>query len=90
MSVEVGTVVPELDHDLADGTTWADANLALWSPVPAQWGGGWVVTMREPFTITQCRMPAATRAFGPYVAVLAPTAPPNEEDDDDGGGPGDH
>lgn len=81
MTVEVGTVVPELDYALADGTTWADANLALWTPMPPMFGGGWLVTMREPFSITQCHMPEATRTFGPYVAVLAPTTPQEDTDD---------
>ncbi|QWY84411.1 hypothetical protein SEA_KNOCKER_69 [Mycobacterium phage Knocker] len=79
----VGTTVPELTAEHRDGTWWADANLALWAPIPDVWGGGWVVTMREPFTITQCHMAEATRAFGPYVAVLEP---PTSEEDRDGGG----
>lgn len=65
------------------GTWWADVNLALWTPVPDQWGGGWCVVMREPFCITQGFVPQATRAFGPYVAVMEP---PNNEEAQDGGG----
>jgi hypothetical protein len=84
----VGTVVPELTADQRDGTTWADVNLALWTPIPDQWGGGWLVVMREPFTITQCHMPEGTRAFGPYLAVMPPMTAPTEEEHD-GGGPGD-
>ncbi|QHB37807.1 hypothetical protein I5G63_gp066 [Mycobacterium phage Imvubu] len=79
----VGTLCPELGADERDGTVWADVNLALWSPIPDQWGGGWVVVMREPFSITQCHMAQATREFGPYVAVLEP---PNTEEAQDGGG----
>ncbi|UXE04440.1 hypothetical protein SEA_FUNSIZED_69 [Mycobacterium phage Funsized] len=79
----LGTTVPELTAEHRDGTIWADANLALWVPIPDMWGGGWMVTMQEPFTITQCAMPEATRAFGPYVAVLEPMT----TGDDDGGGP---
>ena len=85
----VGTVVAELGPETRDGTTWADVNLALWDPIPDMWGGGWAVTMREPFTITQCRMAEDNRAFGPYVDVMPPRTAPTEEDEDDGGGPGD-
>ncbi|AXN53342.1 hypothetical protein PBI_THONKO_71 [Mycobacterium phage Thonko] len=75
----VGTVVPELTDEHRDGTIWADADLALWSPVPAMFGGGWCVTTRLPFGITQDHLAEGTRTYGPYVAVM----PPVEEGGDD-------
>lgn len=82
----VGTVVPELGAEQRDGTWWADVDMALWTPIPDQWGGGWAVITRVPFGTTQQRIEAGTRAYGPYVAVMAV---PTEEGHDGGGLRGD-
>jgi acyl-coenzyme A synthetase/AMP-(fatty) acid ligase len=70
--IAIGTEVPELAAEHADGTIWADIEGDLW------WGSpmlGWITSHWSPFAIvSQPADPSAV--YGPYRAVLAP---PREE-----------
>ncbi|AGT12803.1 hypothetical protein PHELEMICH_65 [Mycobacterium phage Phelemich] len=65
--IALGTEVPELQPEHADGTWWADVEGDLWHPCPF----GWVCVHRTPFSIDS-QLGSPTALFGPYRAVLAP------------------
>ena len=68
--IALGTQVPELTTEHADGTIWADVEGDIWSPCPF----GWVVTRRVPFQIVS-DLAHPGPVYGPYTAVLAPPVP---------------
>lgn len=82
--IAIGTQVPELTAEHADGTVWVDIEGDLWEAVAVFTMAGpvaaWRVTRRRPFTIDSELGAAPGVEFGPYVAVLGPPAPPAPDD----------
>lgn len=67
----VGTLVPELTAEHADGTIWVDKDGDLWSPGPAMLGLCWVVVRWTPFAVLSDFPAHPCCHHGPYRAVLA-------------------
>ena len=81
--IELGTEVPELTEEHADGTVWVDIEGDLWEAVAVLTMAGpvaaWRVTRRRPFCIDSELGARPGVEYGPFRAVLGP--PPIKEQD---------
>jgi hypothetical protein len=64
----VGTQVPELTDEHADGTIWADVQGDIWQPGPF----GWITLRHLPFAIATEVGVRPGPVYGPYLAVIGP------------------
>ncbi|QHB37379.1 hypothetical protein I5G58_gp077 [Mycobacterium phage BirdsNest] len=84
--IEIGTRVPELTQEHADGTVWVDIEGDLWEAVAVFTMAGpvvaWRVTRRRPFCISSELGSVPGVEFGPYVAVLGPPPQPQATEED--------